>query len=352
MSDLLKKDSDFFTNLDIEVYAQGSKRIGTTVKPINEEDFDLDTVLHIYDSYNNHSPENIYKALVKALEKDRYYKSIMEKKARCVRLNYKSDFHIDILPACMPNQYDKKNICIPEKALMNWSAGNPKGFAEWFLNVANSVEMSVLRNFSQVLLEAKVEAEPLPDELYFKTPLQRSVQLLKRYRDIYFQNKDYAVSSIVITTLAAQFYQRESSIFETIDNISRKINENYLQAIKAGHRFKVLNPINNDEDFTDSWTNQHYNSFYNFINSFYLKWQNLKTSFETGNEDYILLFGEGVYKKSLNEQLIAFSKNTSDTLSKSSAFIISGNAFTDSKGIINSNQGIKNELHHNFGGRY
>src|SRR5687768_15427813 len=110
VAELLKKDSDFFNDLVIEIYAQGSKRIGTTVKPINEEDFDLDTVLHIYDPYFNHSPQKIYNALVRALEKNDYYRSIMEKKTRCVRLNYKSDFHMDILPACMPNNIEKENI--------------------------------------------------------------------------------------------------------------------------------------------------------------------------------------------------------------------------------------------------
>ena len=124
VADLLKKDNDFFDDLIIEIYAQGSKRTGTTVKPINNEDFDLDTVLHIYDPYYNHSPEEIYNALVKALEKDSYYKSIMEKKKRCVRLNYKSDFHMDILPACMPNSFERDVIKIPEKALKNWSSGN------------------------------------------------------------------------------------------------------------------------------------------------------------------------------------------------------------------------------------
>ena len=63
VADVLKKDNDFFNDLEIEVYAQGSKRIGTTVKPINDEDFDLDTVLHIYDLYCNHSPEQVYNAL-------------------------------------------------------------------------------------------------------------------------------------------------------------------------------------------------------------------------------------------------------------------------------------------------
>lgn len=352
LSELLKKDNDFFESLEIEVYAQGSKRIGTTVKPINEGDFDLDTVLHIYDASYNHSPEQIYNALVKSLENDSYYKSIMEKKKRCVRLNYKSDFHMDILPACMPNEYDKENIHIPEKALKSWSSGNPKGFANWFLKIANSVETSMLRQYSNVLLEAKVETEPLPDELYLKTPLQRAVQLLKRYRDIYFQNKDYPVSSVVITTLVTMLYERESSIFETINNVTRKIKDNYLQSVRGGYKFKILNPVNTNEDFTDSWTNAHYESFYSFIADFYNKWQNLQVSFETGKDDYILLFGEGVYKKSLNEQFKTFSKSTNDIFSKSSGLIVGGSAFTNSKGIINTTQGVKNEHHHNFGGEY
>ncbi|MDM1093178.1 nucleotidyltransferase domain-containing protein [Myroides odoratimimus] len=351
VSDVLKKDSDFFDDIEIEVYAQGSKRIGTTVRPINDADFDLDTVLHIYDPYYNHSPDQIYNKLVKALEKDSYYKTIMEKKKRCVRLNYKSDFHMDILPACMPNIWDKENILIPEKALKGWSSGNPKGFGNWFLKIANSVQEPLLRQYSQMLFEAKVETEPLPEELYLKTPLQRAVQLLKRYRDLYFQDKDYAVSSIVITTLAASFYKGENSIFKTIDNVTGHIKGNYLESVNKGYKFKVLNPVNSKEDFTDSWTNQHYLSFYNFIEDFYSKWQSLKVSFEIGKDDYIKLFGEGTYKKSLNEQFNTFSKSTTNSLIKSSALVVSGNAYTDIKGNINATNGVKNGYHKNFGER-
>src|SRR5690625_3062682 len=70
VSETLKQDDDFFNNLEIEVYAQGSKRIGTTVKPINDEDFDLDTVLHMYDLYYNHSPEQDHNAILQAIEQD------------------------------------------------------------------------------------------------------------------------------------------------------------------------------------------------------------------------------------------------------------------------------------------
>jgi hypothetical protein len=322
VAELLKNDEDFFEGLIIEVYAQGSKRIGTTVRPINDEDFDLDVVLHIYDPYYNHTPEQIYNALVKALEKNNYYKSIMEKKKRCIRLNYKSDFHMDILPACMPNLFEKEMIKIPEKALKNWSSGNPKGFSGWFLNIASTAKEPMLRQYADILLKAQVETEELPKELYLKTPLQRAVQLLKRYRDIYFQDRDYKVSSIVITTLTAQLYQAENSIFEAIDNIVLRIKTNYIEAVNKGHRFKVFNPVNSEEDFTDSWSSKHYESFYNFISDFYKKWQNLKISFETGKDDYIELFGEGIYKKSLNDQFKMFSKSTNNPLAKSSGLII------------------------------
>lgn len=352
VSKLLESDEDFFDGFQIEIYAQGSKRIETTVKPINKEDFDLDTVLHIYDPYYNHSPEEIYNALVKALEKDSYYSEIMEKKTRCVRLNYKGDFHMDILPACMPNTLEKEMIKIPEKALKNWSSGNPKGFAKWFLNIANSVEEPMLKRYADVLLEAQIETEPLPQELYLKTPLQRAVQLLKRYRDIYYEKREYRVSSIVITTLAASFYRGESSIFDAMDNILTRVKSSYTDAIRSGHKFKVLNPVNNDEDFTDFWTDKHYESFYRFITDIYSKWQNLKNSFETSKNDYIELFGEGVYKKSLNEQFLNFSKSTEDVLAKSSSLITGGLAYTDSKGQINRERGIKNGAHHSFGGEY
>jgi len=349
VSDLLKRDNDFFDKLEIEVYAQGSKRTGTTVKPINGEDFDLDIVLHIYDPYYNHTPEEIFNALVRSLEKDSYYKEIMEKKNRCVRLNYKSDFHMDILPGCMPNLFQNEMIMIPEKALESWSSGNPKGFSKWFLEIAATAKEPFLKRYSEVLLKAQVETEELPDDLYLKSPLQRGVQLIKRCRDIYFQDKDFKVSSIVLTTLIAQFYHGEESIFETLDQVVNRITTSYLEAFHGKIKFKVINPVNPNEDFTDSWTDGHYESFYNFISDFHKKWNSLKNSFESSKEDYIQLFGEGVYKKALSDQGLNFRNSTNDYFAKSSGLIASGKALTDYKGNINATSGYKNEPHYNFG---
>lgn len=121
---------------------------------------------------------------------------------------------MDILPGCMPNLFQNEMIMIPEKALKSWSSGNPKGFSKWFLEIAATAEEPFLKRYAEVLLKAQVDTEKLPSEVYLKSPLQRGVQLIKRCRDIYFQDKDFRVSSIVLTTLIAQFYEGEESILK------------------------------------------------------------------------------------------------------------------------------------------
>lgn len=350
--EVLRKDEIFFNEFEMELYAQGSVRIQTTVKPIKGEDFDLDTVLHIYDLYNKFDPNKIYNALVRVLENDAYYKTICEKKERCVRLNFKGDFHIDILPGCMFAIDNRDKIAIPEKKLRSWSHGNPKGYGKWFLNISNSSSQYLLKSFSETLIKAEVEAEPLPETgLYLKTPLQRAVQLVKRYRDVFFQDKEFNVSSIVITTLMARFYDGEQSIYNTIDSGLSKIKLGYNSALEEGKRFKVLNPMDDQEDFTDSWTYENYNSFYTFIEDLYYKWEQLKNGFDQSGIEYVNLFGEGQYKKSLQDQIKVLSRFSNDKNAAATSLIINNSALTDRLGEINQNTGTKNEPHHSFGGK-
>src|SRR5690606_15614895 len=115
----------------------------------------------------------------------------------------------------------------------------------------------------QLILEAKINREELPeDNIYNKTPLQQAVQLIKRNRDIYFQNKDFPVSSIVITTLMGQFYEQQDSIYSTIDGVLSALRNQIVSVKQSGEKFKIVNPVNPDEVFTDSWTDKHYASFY------------------------------------------------------------------------------------------
>lgn len=356
---VLKRDENFFADVELALYSQGSIRIGTSVKPHGKDDFDLDTVLELDAAYQEYFPNSVFNALVRVIKNDGNYKDIFEIKSRCVRLNFKSDFHIDILPSCKVSQYPPGRIAIPEKELNAWSFSNPKGFAEWFLERSKSSKSSLLETYFQKaisplgeqLIKADVEAEPLPEEeMYMKTPLQRSVQLIKRARDIYFEKRGNRVSSIVLTTLIGQHYDGESSIYDTLVSTTAKIKGGFLRSIEQKVRFQVFNPVDKEEEFTDSWSEKHYEAFYAFVEDFHSRLSSIKDGFGSSGEDYIKLFGEGRYKKALKDQLSQMSRFSSDGRAINSGLIMNSQAYTDRDGNTNRNTGVKNEQHHNFGG--
>jgi hypothetical protein len=155
------------------------------------------------------------------------------------------------------------------------------------------------------LLEKSMRAEKLPaDNFKHKKPLQRAVQLIKRYRDIYFQKDDtYKTSSIILTTIAGQFYQGEESIFDTVDNIITTIRTKVNQSIG---RLKILNPVNSEEDFTDKWDDEpeYYVQFKKFASHLYNEWQKLKMQHGVPEEGVIMkgLFGDDIFRKAQTSQ--------------------------------------------------
>ena len=204
---------------------------------------------------------------------------------------------MDILPGIQENEFDQNKIKVPDHDLGDWVSSNPRGYGDWFISKANLVRES--------LLEKALRAEKLPaDNFKNKKPLQRAVQLIKRYRDIYFQNDDtYKTSSIILTTIAGQFYQGEESIFDTVDNIISTIRTKVNQPIG---RLKIVNPVNAAEDFTDKWDSEleYYKAFKRFTSHLYIEWQKLKMQHGVLEEGNIMkgLFGDDVFRKAQTSQ--------------------------------------------------
>lgn len=299
----IEADELFFKPFKYELYPHGSVRIRTTVKPIGKDEFDLDIALHLKTYWSLHTPEKIYSELKRRLSEHTVYLAKMELKNRCIRLNYAGDFHMDILPGIQENEWDEDKLCVPDRALGNWVSSNPRGYSKWFMSKVNLATTSIL-------LKA-LRAENLPSNEYEnKKPLQRAVQLIKRYRDIYFQKDDtYKTSSIVLTTIAGQFYNGEESIFLTVENIVNKIR---LHTHQVSERIKVLNPVNPAEDFTDKWEAepQYYSTFKAFSEHLYLEWQELKKKHGVISESMILkgLFGHELYMSAHESQANVIEK--------------------------------------------
>lgn len=356
--DILKKDEIFFSKVDFLVYPQGSKAIGTTVKPRGKEEFDLDITVEIRDPYYNYTSSGIYNHLIRVLSESDVYKDKLIKKNRCARINYLGDFHMDVLPGCILIAGDSK-IMVPDRELSSWTSSNPKGYANWFTEKAETVVYSNLSNafrtFSAIN-ETKAEQEELPDEdVYSKEPLKRAVQLTKRYRDIHFEkNSDYKTSSIVLTTIFGQLYEGEPSIYQTIDAVLNKIVQRYtdyqylFESKGVVKRIKVLNPVNSDEDFTEKWDKEkeYYTQFIAFAKSYKAKWEKLKNgNFGVAEE----LFGSDRIKGILTEQLKEIAKNEGNQLEAAGVTIMSGNTFVDRSGNVNNSEGYESKKNRNFG---
>jgi hypothetical protein len=267
-----------------EIYPQGSMALQTTVKPRQYEEYDLDLVLQIQQT-NGGGPMALYEAVYNRLKDHEGYAQKIQRMRRCIRLNYANQFHLDILPACIDESRGGTCIKVPDRKLERWKPSNPKGYRDWFE-----------QRCSQVIAFAKKMQTPLPDNTpaQLKAILKRVVQLIKRHRDIYFQDKEDAPRSVILTTLTAHYYKGDLSISEALLAVLNNITEIIKTALPE--RIQVYNPTNEDELFSESWTTKSYQEFEKFIYAFRDKMEKLVVTqgLDKIGEELSVLFGEEV----------------------------------------------------------
>jgi len=131
------------------------------------------------------------------------------------------------------------------------------------------------QNQQLILLEkAQVDEVPLFKR---KSPLQRSIQLLKRHRDQMFKGKDneeIKPISIIITTLAARAYNGELDIDSALAGILSKMDSYVNSNIP-----RVPNSVDPKEDFADRWYMPEY-SYLNLEQNFWRWLKQAKIDFE------------------------------------------------------------------------
>lgn len=297
------RDESLVEKYEPHIFPQGSFRLGTAIRPLNEDEaYDLDLVCKLQKGItkSQFTQKELKKLVGKELESYRVTRGIkapLEEKHRCWRLDYQDDlnFYMDIIP-CIPADEAKRNTIF--KSLMkavdsisvasslsqltvfitdnrnpdydqiseNWNISNPEGYAKWF-----EYQMA---KFSQRLQFEKAQVDDVP-LFKRKSPLQRSIQLLKRHRDQMFKDSmDCKPISIIITTLAARAYNGESDIQSALDVILSKM-ENLINYFPP----KVPNPVDPEEDFADRWNMSKY-KYLNLEKNFLLWLRQAKIDFE------------------------------------------------------------------------
>jgi hypothetical protein len=256
---------------NVDIKAQGSMRAGTTIRPQGQNAFDLDVLCVVELKTPDLSPRAFLDLMWNALGEHALYKSMRIRKERCVRLEYKGDFHLDITPAKPAAK--PPLLFVPDKNVA-WSSTNPIGFCdEWFLP-STQVQPSFPIAFSaaNTLFNAKradVTVEALPNyDKFEKRPLQRIVQLVKYDRDRFYENKrSIQPSSILLTTIVTRAYNDLVNLeHASMRGFVLAVIQRYPLYVKVlnGHTtrmYEVLNPVNELENFAEKWDDDTYRHF-------------------------------------------------------------------------------------------
>ena len=268
------RDASLIAKYDPAVYPQGSFRLGTVIRPLLDgEEYDLDVVCQLRKLGKLVLTQRQLKQLVGQEVKayataKRIDEPVIERK-RCWRLDYADEvqFHVDTLPCVtedagvvaalvrlgVDQDLTRLAIAITCKTHHNydvvsadWPMSNPGGYGVWFERRMGTSATERRRALFAAGGYASVEQVPT---YALKTPLQRSIQILKRHRDVMFRDDpDGKPISIIITTLSALAYEGERRVSEALDGVLTRMM-NHVRASKP----RVPNPVNPGEDFADKW---------------------------------------------------------------------------------------------------
>jgi len=352
---IISEDDGFFGSLEPLIYPYGSKAIGTTIKPLKSDEFDLDFIVKVVYNWNKITQQEFIDKLYHLLNNHGRYKGKVEKFRFCVRINYKSQFHMDIMPGCEIT-YKPEKLKVPDTKKTMWANRNPKGFILWFKSkFIDNISNIYLNDYYKYLhsVEMKAEVEDLPDSQPYQVtqPLQRAVQLIKRRRDVYFKDNDeYATLSIILTTIAGMFYNQETSIFDTIDGIIGRVDR--LVTSRGIHSpIEIVNPADFNENeadkekFSDKWKEGErgeklYSEFVKFIRNLREEWNILKES--SGKPDKLIgqMFGESITEKAFENRVLL-----ANNLRKSNSLNINKATGTLTMSKVNSVNVLTNTIH-------
>ncbi len=244
-------------DLAIEIYPQGSMRLGTVVRPdLSIEQYDLDMVFLIHVSKQDLTKQELRDLVGELLaeyiqnEGDKLpCMPKLEERGRCWTLDFHPlGFHLDVLPAIPHDDGAKNAIAITDRDLHLWQYSNPIAYSDWFLaKVPASVFEDSLARMAK-RLDRSIEQVP---HFMVRTPLQRLTQIVKRHRDVYFsEDPDMKPPSVLLTTLIAQSYRGGTDLQGAANDFIASVPD--LIHYEDG-RWVVHNPVEKEENFADKW---------------------------------------------------------------------------------------------------
>lgn len=308
--------------INANFYPQGSFRTGTVVRPVKdgvETDFDIDVVCELSTSKDAITPQAVKQSVGAVLrESEMYGKKLQPEEDRCWTLKYDAELiagiglKLDVVPCVketqkqilvlqsknVPLEFAEQAVAITEKGhgTYFWQASNPGGYGDWFDQINRRYLMINLQDRkaqflreNRNLFAATATIEDVPD-YYIKSSLQRVIQLIKRHRDIYYgrlrNGKNLRPISAIITTMAAKI-AADATVYQIDELLAYVVTgmENYASLLnnrapktrffgdradiiqRKEHRWVISNPVNPEDNYADSWTNETAEAFFRWVSA-------------------------------------------------------------------------------------
>ena len=248
-------------------YPQGSMAIDATISSRwTDEDYDLDVVADLNISAGN-DPEAVLDTLY-AAAKDYNVKAVV-RQTRCVTFEYADRMHIDVTPAVrLHSQPERQSVIFHAKEGTPRSEHyavdmNAWGFGQWFRS-RTPLERQFADAYNRRLLEergwlseraaAEVEDVPPQAHLQVKNSAVVALQLLKRMRNILYENSSGRIPpSVMLSCFAGHAASPNQKLSDMLIRLCRHVRREIDSASSQGRRLHVCNPVHHDDVFTDRW---------------------------------------------------------------------------------------------------
>lgn len=236
------------TGYPMSSWLQGSYKFGTQIRPATaEEEFDID--LGIYFEWDakaqdgDYTPKALREFVQAALQEyqnenaEDVIEVVNPPKARCCRIRFKGNFHIDVPCYHLHSRYDRRMLATDD----GWETSDPKALYLWFKNEFND---------------------------YQRAKVRRIIQYIKCWAALQFKEDGGRPSSVLLTVLIAdaignltdeEIAADDEALAATLSEILQRLDDDEA----------VLNPVNQSENLAERLTSDQMETFIEKLREFY-----------------------------------------------------------------------------------
>lgn len=301
------------------IFPQGSIRLKTAIKPLQDAKDDLGTVdadaVVWLENASTTSAEDVLTAIQKKFQDGKRVTADIEELRRGIRVKYADEnpgFHIDVTPArnLRGNTEDcgKGALEVPDRK-QGWKSSSPIEYSDWLNNISEKtlpvMAMDSFRESTEIVAKASVENIPEYGEYVDPNVLRALIKLIKRTRDIWAQKnpskKDYRPISAILTTLTGLAYEKLANYptnivihnpFEVMQAVIKAMPE-FIKGSPG--RWEVLNPVNGNENFAEKWNREDGDNYHAAFVDWY---SGAVTAFSIGLQEFS---SNASFQEALNE---------------------------------------------------